>query len=141
MKQWVFLVYKIPPKPTSSRVYIWRKLKKLGAVLWHDAVWILPSNTKTKEHFQWIAAEIMELKGEAQVWEAHALLFGQEESLIRQFTVQSDEAYKDIMEELSKPDADLVKLSQLYQHALQQDYFQSELGKKVREFLLQARGG
>jgi hypothetical protein len=45
------------------------------------------------------------------------------------------------MEELSKPDADLVKLSQLYQHALQQDYFQSELGKKVREFLLQARGG
>ncbi|AIQ62545.1 ChrB protein [Paenibacillus sp. LC231] len=141
MKQWVLLIYKIPSKPTSSRVYIWRKLKRLGAVLWHDAVWILPATPKTMEHLQWLAAEIMELKGEAQVWKADTLLFGQEESLIHQFKEQADETYKGILEELSKPGADFAVLSRMYQHAVQQDFFQSEAGKQVRELLLQVRGG
>ena len=40
---WVLLVYKIPREPTSSRAVIWRKLKRLGALLLHDAVWVLPA--------------------------------------------------------------------------------------------------
>src|SRR5206468_7634487 len=120
MKKWMLLIYKIPSKPTSSRVYIWRKLKRLGAVLWHDAVWILPANAKTKEHFQWLAAEIIELKGEAQVWEADAHLYGQEELVIRLFQEQVDAAYQAILEQLSQPDADLTAFSKAYQQAQQQ---------------------
>src|SRR6266487_2356679 len=30
---WVLLVYKIPREPTASRATIWRKLKRLGALL------------------------------------------------------------------------------------------------------------
>jgi hypothetical protein len=135
MQAWILLVYKIPRKPTSSRVYVWRKLKKLGAILWHDAVWILPATRKTKEHFQWIAAEIAELQGEAQVWEANANLFGQDEALIQLFQEQSNVAYQAILELVSKPDADRVALSMAYQLARQQDYFHSELGHQVREML------
>jgi hypothetical protein len=40
---WVLLVYKVPREPTSSRAYVWRKLKRLGALLIHDAVWVLPA--------------------------------------------------------------------------------------------------
>ncbi|MCY9667415.1 ChrB protein [Paenibacillus alginolyticus] len=141
MLKWLLLVYKVPPKPTSNRVYVWRKLKKLGAFLWHDAVWILPSTTKTKEHFQWLAAEIKELGGEAQVWQADSLLMGQEEMLVQQFESQANAAYAAIIEQLSQPEADLAAASRAYQQIRQYDYFHSEIGDRVRELLVTGRGG
>ena len=35
---WALLHYKIPPEPTARRVFVWRKLKRLGAILLHDAI-------------------------------------------------------------------------------------------------------
>src|SRR6266567_9517091 len=54
---WMLLVYKVPREPTSSRAYVWRKLKKLGAVLLHDAVWVLPATAWTREQLQWLSVE------------------------------------------------------------------------------------
>ncbi len=73
---WMLLVYKIPREPTSSRALVWRKLKRLGALLLHDAVWVLPATAWTREQFQWLAVEIGELGGEAYLWESHLLLSG-----------------------------------------------------------------
>ncbi|CAN7491728.1 ChrB protein [Paenibacillus sp. LjRoot153] len=141
MQQWILFVYKVPPKPTSSRVYVWRKLKKLGALLWHDAVWILPANAKTKEHFQWLAAEILELGGEVQVWQADSLLPRQTESLVQLFQAQADDAYQAILEQLKLAEADHSLLSHAYLQAQQHDYFNSIAGERVRELLLSARKG
>src|SRR5262245_48438516 len=52
------LVYKIPREPTAGRVYIWRKLRQLGAVLLQDAVWVLPANPRTQEQFQWLSTRL-----------------------------------------------------------------------------------
>ena len=30
-QEWLLLVHKIPREPTAGRVYVWRKLKQLGA--------------------------------------------------------------------------------------------------------------
>ena len=138
---WVLLVYKIPRKPTASRAQIWRKLKRLGALLLHDAVWVLPSTPWTREQFQWLAVEIGELDGEAHLWESHLLLNGQAEALIQQFQARVDVAYQKILEELEQEDADLVALSRTYQQVRAQDYFHSALGMQVRERLMSARGG
>ncbi|AEI43643.1 Chromate resistance protein ChrB [Paenibacillus mucilaginosus] len=141
MQPWLLLVYKVPPKPTSSRVYVWRKLKKLGALLWHDAVWILPATPRTREHFQWLAAEIKELGGEVQVWQADTLLPGQEEALVRQFESQADEAYQAVLAGLKEPKADYAAASRAYLQVQQQDYFGSAWGPRIREELLNARKG
>ena len=138
---WVLLVYKIPREPTSSRATIWRKLKRLGALLLHDAVWVLPSTAWTREQFQWLAVEIGELEGEAYLWEAHLLLNGQADALVQQFQARVDAAYQDILGELGQDDADLVALSRRYQQVRAQDYFHSEVGRQVREQLMSARGG
>src|SRR5215470_17625520 len=61
---WVLLVYKVPREPTAGRAMVWRKLKRLGALLLHDAVWVLPATPWTREQFQWLAVEIGELGGE-----------------------------------------------------------------------------
>jgi len=138
---WVLLVYKIPREPTASRAQVWRKLKRLGALLLHDAVWVLPATSWTREQFQWLAVEIGELGGEAHLWESHLLLNGQAEALIQQFQARVNAGYQEILEELEQEDADLVALSRTYQQVRAQDYFHSALGTHVRERLMSARGG
>jgi hypothetical protein len=138
---WVLLVYRIPREPTSSRATIWRKLKRLGALLLHDAVWVLPATPWTREQFQWLAVEIGELEGEAYLWESHLLLNGQEDALVRQFQARVDAAYQEVLDGLEQNDADLVALSRKYQQVRAQDYFHSEVGLQVRERLMSARGG
>ena len=138
---WVLLVYRIPREPTSSRATIWRKLKRLGALLLHDAVWVLPATPWTREQFQWLAVEIGELEGEAYLWESRLLLNGQEDALVRQFQARVDVAYQEILDGLEQDDADLVALSRKYQQVRAQDYFHSEVGLQVRERLMSARGG
>ncbi len=138
---WVLLVYKIPREPTASRAQVWRKLKRLGALLLHDAVWVLPSTPWTREQFQWLAVEIGELDGEAHLWESHLLLNGQAEALIQQFQARVDVVYHKILEELDQEGADLAALSRTYQQVRAQDYFHSALGTQVKERLMSARGG
>ena len=140
MSSWVLLVYKIPREPTALRAYVWRKLKRLGALLLHDAVWVLPATSWTREQFQWLTVEIAELGGDAMLWESHMVLAGQEEALIQRFLAQVDSAYREILAELEKEDADLVALSRKYQQVQAQDYFHSELGKQVRAALMTVRG-
>ena len=138
---WVLLVYKIPREPTSSRATVWRKLKRLGALLLHDAVWVLPATPWTREQFQWLAVEIGELEGEAYLWESHLLLNGQADALVQQFQARVDAVYQEILDEVELNEADLVALSRKYQQVRAQDYFHSGLGIYVRERLMSARGG
>jgi hypothetical protein len=138
---WVLLVYKVPREPTSSRAMIWRKLKRLGALLLHDAVWVLPATAWTREQFQWLAVEIGELGGEAYLWESRLPMPGQAEGLVRQFQTRVESAYQEILDALERDNVDLVALSRTYQQVRAQDYFHSALGTQARERLMRARGG
>src|SRR5215207_8963558 len=95
-RRWLLLLYKVPPEPTANRVSVWRKLKRLGAVLLHDAVWVLPPSPRTLEELQWLSAEIRERGGDAMLWEALLGLNGQDDDLARQFLAQVDSLYSEI---------------------------------------------
>jgi hypothetical protein len=140
MRSWVFLLYKIPPEPSAPRVQVWRKLKRLGAVLLHDAVWVLPATPYTIEQMQWLAQEIREIDGSATVWEAQSSLASQDAALERQFAEQADAAYREIRTELDRPGADLAALSRRYRQVQALDYFPSGLGEQMRLALERARG-
>jgi hypothetical protein len=139
MWSWVFLLYNLPPQPSAPRVHVWRKLKRLGAILLHDAVWVLPATPSTTEQLQWLAQEILEFEGSATVWKAQASLPGQDAALERQFVAQADEAYRAIQAELERPGADLAALSRRYRQVQGLDYFPTDLGKQVRHALKHLR--
>ena len=40
--QWLVLIYTLPPEPTRKRAFVWRELKKIGAVYLRDGVCLLP---------------------------------------------------------------------------------------------------
>jgi hypothetical protein len=139
MRSWVFLLYKLPPEPSAPRVHIWRKLKRLGAILLHDAVWVLPATSATIEQLQWLAQEVLEFDGSATVWEARASLPGQDEVLVQQFSTQADAAYLEIQAELERPRVDLAALSRRYRQVQALDYFNSQHGRQVRHALKHLR--
>ena len=140
MTNWLLLHYKLPSKPSALRVYIWRKLKRLGAILLHDAVWILPDQPRTAEQIQWLTAEIQEMGGEAYSWRASTILWVENESVTKQFNEQVDKVYSDLLKKLEKSRADLQEISAQYQQAAAQDFFHSKLGLRVREKLTSKRG-
>src|SRR5215207_5249628 len=118
MNAWLLLHYKLPTQPSALRVYAWRKLKRLGAILLNDAVWILPDTPRTAEHFQWLAAEIQEMGGDVNLWKSN-LVFGlSEEDLIKQFKKQTEEELKGLLKQLGKRNPNLTKLSQEYQQII-----------------------
>ncbi len=140
MNTWLLFIYKVPNEPSARRVYVWRKLKAMGAIVLHDSVWVLPLTSRTREKLQWLAGEIEQMQGgDALLWESKQIFTGQEVDLVRQFTEQVDTLYKDILVQLQRKNPDLAALSRQYQFANAQDYFQSELGAKVYETLIGLR--
>jgi hypothetical protein len=140
MQKWLLLTYKIPAEPSAKRVYIWRKLKRIGAILHQDSCWVLPYNPRTHEQLQWLTAEIIEIGGDASLWEGGIILGTPDERLIQKFVEQVDRSYNEITGKLEEGEEDLESLSRRYQQTLSKDYFNSEMGRHLREALLSMRG-
>lgn len=90
---WILLSSRLPREPTRLRLSIWRRLKRIGAVLLHDSVWVLPADAKTREAFEWLAEEIEEQGGTALTWEALSLSPDQDRRIVQQFRAEADERY------------------------------------------------
>ena len=90
---WILLSSRLPREPSRLRLAVWRRLKRIGAVLLHDSVWILPADAKTREAFEWLAEEIDEQGGTALTWEAQSLSAEQDRRVVQQFRAEADERY------------------------------------------------
>ncbi|MHB1630026.1 MAG: Chromate resistance protein ChrB [Bacilli bacterium] len=143
---WLLLIYSLPAHPTNKRVYVWRKLKQLGAVYLVDSVSALPYTERHREHLQWIAAEIVEMGGGATYFQASSLGPQQDAQLRRQFEEQATERYTNITESLDKWEATahppsieaedtLRRLTVQFRLAFAQDFFHSATGATVRHRL------
>ena len=91
---WILLSSRLPREPTRLRLSIWRRLRRIGAVLLHDSVWVLPADAKTREAFEWLAEEIEEQGGTALTWEAQSLSADQDRSIVQRFRAEADERYE-----------------------------------------------
>jgi hypothetical protein len=83
-------------------VYVWRRLKRIGAIYLQDGTCVLPMNDRTREQFQWLAAEIVEMAGEAYVCSAEFLAGDQEAHVVEQFREQARAAYQQVLERLER---------------------------------------
>ena len=134
----MLLAYKLPRDPTATRVYVWRKLKRLDAFALQDAVWVLPATAQTREQLQWLAAEIEELRGNATLWESRLIFDGQDQRLIKHFVDGPEAEYRSILAQL-KRSVDLDSLAKRFQRAQSTDYLRSGLAERVRFALTDAR--
>jgi hypothetical protein len=79
--QWVLLAYRLPREPSTPRIAIWRKLRRLGAAQLLDGLVALPLDSRTREQLEWLADEVIEAGGEATIWVGELGLAAQEREL------------------------------------------------------------
>lgn len=95
---WCVLSYRLPSEPTRLRLAVWRRLKRLGAVVLHDAIWLLPADVVTREAFDWLAEEIEQQGGTAFTWEARSVDDPQDQTIVRRFRADADARYAAVAE-------------------------------------------
>jgi hypothetical protein len=99
---WVLLSYRLPREPSTPRITIWRKLKRLGVAQISDGLVALPADARTREHLDWIADEILEADGAATVWLAQPTSRGQERQLATAMADARAAEYRAVLTEAAR---------------------------------------
>jgi len=95
---WLLCSYRLPREPSRLRLAVWRRLRRIGALMLHDGLWTLPADAKTREDFEWLAEEIEERGGSVLLWESHSLDSAQDAALAEQFRAEAEERYAGLAE-------------------------------------------
>jgi hypothetical protein len=93
MQEWALLVYRLPRDPSTPRIALWRRLRRLGAVQLLDGVAALPLTPETQEQLEWLADEVDEAGGTATVWLAHPSTAVEDRALQERMRTAADEDY------------------------------------------------
>jgi hypothetical protein len=96
---WVLLSYRMPREPSTPRITIWRKLKRLGVAQLGDGLIALPADARTREHLDWIAEEIVESGGSATVWIAQPATDTQERDLASEMAAARSQEYRTVIDQ------------------------------------------
>ncbi|MEG1972723.1 MAG: hypothetical protein RR315_06140, partial [Oscillospiraceae bacterium] len=67
--EWLGIAYSIPATPSKNRVFIWRKLKSMGAQIIKPGMAALPYSAESLKIFKSLCKKIHEFDGEASLFE------------------------------------------------------------------------
>ncbi len=98
---WLALGYNVPANPSKSRVYVWRKLRELGAGYFKQGVALLPKNAQSLQQFRALAGKIRDMGGDATLAELRFLEPADEQRTIRQFSEQVRGEYRALARDLA----------------------------------------
>jgi hypothetical protein len=97
--QWVMLVYRLPRTPSTPRITLWRKLRRLGVAQIVDGVVALPAGAENREQLEWLAEDVVEAGGEATIWLSEPATAAQHRELERMMTERIEAEYREITAE------------------------------------------
>ena len=131
--RWLIFFYSVPSRPVSSRVKIWRRLSKAGAVHLKGAVYILPDNEDNYELCQWLVSEIASMGGGGDFVMVEKIETIKNEDIIGLFNRQRGQDYSYIkkgLEELER------KINSIKKGGLREDdkALYGQLKKYSKEF-------
>ena len=104
--QWVLLSYRLPREPSTPRIAVWRKLKRLGVAQISDGLVALPADARTREQLEWMAEEVTEAGGTAGIWLAQPGALAQERELATAMAAARADEYRKVAEEAAALEAE-----------------------------------
>jgi len=76
------LAYRLPREPSSPRIALWRKLKRLGVAQLLDGLVALPLDSRNREQLEWLGEDVVDAGGDATIWIGALASAGQERELV-----------------------------------------------------------
>lgn len=154
---WIIFFYSVPSKPVSSRMKVWRKLIKAGAVQLKGSVYILPFSEDHYEFLQWLVSEIAGMKGDAAFVKIEKIDTMKDPEIIALFNRQRASDYKVIEKALEEIERRLsstqkggksqnlpniseyiTRLRKDFEEVKKTDFFSSDEGKSLAVGIKQA---
>lgn len=150
------LIYTVPSQPTRKRAYVWRELKRLGAVYLRDGVALLPRREDLEQHLREVAGRIEEEDGSAHLLIAPRFGLGSDDRLIPQFQQERREEYRELhhagvrflrdvladvdaddfgFPDVDKLESELARLHRWQEQIAARDYFTAPGSDPTRELL------
>jgi Protein ChrB, N-terminal len=100
--RWVLLAYRLPREPSTPRIAVWRKLKRLGAAQLLDGLVALPLDSRNRERLEWLAEEVTDAAGEATIWVGELGSAAQERELAARMSEAVAGEYRAVIVEAAK---------------------------------------
>lgn len=141
---WVALSYNIPSDESKNRVYVWRKLRDMGAESFRPGVAILPQSEENLRRFRQLLRRIEGMGGSGALVELRFLEERTEREMVSQFDRQAQGGYSRAIAhglELFQKDGpttdrrELQRIERELRRARQNDYFGSGLTGELRRGL------
>jgi len=96
MKTWILFIHQIAQDNPNLRVKAWRTLKRQGAVLFKNAIYVLPFSDEHEEIMQWLCNQIKESGSDASLFITESLHKEQDAEIIKAFQETCNKAYLDL---------------------------------------------
>jgi hypothetical protein len=137
--EWVLLAYRLPREPSTPRIQVWRKLRRLGALQLVDGLVALPATRANREQFDWLADEVIDAEGEAWTWTAVPGTKAQQAALAARLSAEVADDYRALRDEVkAAADADgpidgrlLARFRRELRRIEARDHFGSRDGERV----------
>jgi hypothetical protein len=138
-REWVLLAYHLPREPSTPRIALWRRLRRLGALQLGDGLVTLPADSRTREQLEWLGDEIHEAGGEATIWLAKPGTAEQERALATRMTNAIAKEYAEVTKSAraaarrpaSERRRSLSRLRRTLRAIRARDYFSSEEAERA----------
>lgn len=147
---WLLVFYSVPAKPVSSRMKIWRRLNKTGAVQLKGAVYVMPYSEENYEFCQWLMAEVSSIGGEGDFVATDKFEMLGNSEIIKLFITQREADYRKLEKGLGDIEVrlnsfkkgsniksmdtlheDLIRYSNALNDIRKIDYFPSQLSTHI----------
>jgi hypothetical protein len=149
------LLYQLPARPSTQRVYVWRRLKALGVVYLQNSVCVLPDGPASRRGLESLRAEIVGRNGEARLLPIRVGSADEDDRMKDLFRRQSEEEYGEVFgkcrdfhaelrkeraaqhftfAELEENEEELAKIDAWFAKIAKRDFF----GARAREKTAQA---
>lgn len=156
MTEWMLLIYIVPSQPSRKRAYVWRELKRLGAVYLRDGVALLPRREELEMALQIVAGRIREYDGTAHLLLSPRFQSGEERDLVRLFQNERLDEYREVhhagvrflrdvlaevdaddfgFPDVDKLESELGRLDRWQAQVAARDYFHAPDAPRVRNLL------
>jgi hypothetical protein len=128
---WVLLAYRLPREPSTPRIALWRKLKRLGVLQLLDGLVALPLDSRNRERLDWLAEEIVQVGGEASTWLAEPTTVAQNYDLANRAARTIADQYQEVIADARAASAEppgtrrrtLARLRRELERIRRRDYF------------------
>ncbi|OGO19812.1 MAG: hypothetical protein A2Z15_03860 [Chloroflexi bacterium RBG_16_50_11] len=154
--EWLLFTYWLPLEPSRKRVFVWRQLKRLGALSLEGGGWVLPKKEPLAAKTAELMRTVEEMGGTANLFTVTHFSDKQEERTVARFQREREQEYAEIIEECRKTlrhierevqeeqfnlgeveeiEGDLGKINHWFSHVKARDFWVSDARKDVEKLI------